>query len=212
MKTPGNILIILSAMATLCSCVDRNEDTDYSRRKATPTIIEFSNNGGTMTYEVEMDGEWAIFGSAEWVDISPVSGKGRTIVTFSAPAYNDYWEVRNFEFVLAEGAGQYTYLTVTQRGDSKAVLTVVEGTDIEIDTLGEEKEITIESNTEWEITGMNQWVQVYPRSGKGTSKVYVTVYDNASPNLRTTTLNLSGKGVEAAVTLRIKQDVETAVI
>lgn len=202
-RFPHKIAMILPVLAVAVGCVDASDDTSYSGGNPKPSVIEFTKEGGKITYNIDTEDEWVIFGTTEWVNIYPVSGSGKATVTFTAPEYDNYWEVRSFEFVLSEGAGEYTYLTVTQRGNSTATLEVAEGAEITVGHDGMEKTITIESNTEWEITGMNQWVQVYPRSGKGNTKVAVTTYDNPADANYLTTLKVNGKGVSSPLSVRV---------
>ena len=60
------------------------------------------------------------------------------------------------------------------------------------------KNVTIESNTAWEITGIKDWVSISKTSGKGDETLSVTVLENDGLD-RECTINVSGSAISATI-------------
>ena len=53
-------------------------------------------------------------------------------------------------------------------------------------------EISISSNTDWQVFSDADWCSVYPTSGKGDTKIHVTYTSNTTANTRTVEINIDG--------------------
>ena len=138
------------------------------------TTLEIDPQGGSMELALRSNGEWTINSSAEWITVSPMSGKGDATLTFSAQA-NTTGEDRAVQIkaitkdntatvIVMQGAAvqppQY-YLNVSPK-------------DYHCGSAGGDFFVEVSSNINWSVSAP-QWITCSATEGSNDATVILTV-------------------------------------
>ena len=188
-KTLINAALAILAGAILFSC----EKTQPTELSVSPIAVNFEAASADKEVSVTCNEAWTASTSADWVTISPTSGKGNGSIKVSVKA-NEAFTDRNAEVIVK--AGDKT-VTVKVGQLSLAPSLMVDLEKIDAPAEGGEFELNITSNTDWTVSvPSNDWVTVDKASGKGSDKVKVTVkpttlFEARSLELKVAAMNLS---------------------
>ena len=92
-----SLMAVVAAVFTGCS--DEQEPTYLSEIQVSQSYVSLSTSGGSASINVQTTGSWSVSGAPEWLTVSPVSGTGSGVITFSAEAA----EGRNAEVLISCG-------------------------------------------------------------------------------------------------------------
>ena len=92
-----SLMAVVAAVFTGCS--DEQEPTYLSEIQVSQSYVSLSTRGGSASINVQTTGSWSVSGAPEWLTVSPVSGTGSGVITFSAEAA----EGRNAEVLISCG-------------------------------------------------------------------------------------------------------------
>ena len=79
------LMAVVAAVFTGCSD-DNNDPTYLDEIRVSQSYVSLSTGGGSATINVQTAGSWSVSGAPEWLTVSPASGTGSGIITFSAEA------------------------------------------------------------------------------------------------------------------------------
>lgn len=97
---------------------------------------------------------------------------------------------RTVSFLL----GSALFLTACHKDKEKPALSA-DKTTVNVTKEAVKEYVQVNSNTDWTLSGAQDWVTVKPASGHGNTKVELSFTANTAPTSRTTTLTLSGSNV-----------------
>lgn len=164
-----NYLVLFAAMAFVFVGCRKPVEVSFSA-----TTQEINPMGGSIEMSLKSNGEWAINSTADWITISPMSGKGDATLTFVAEA-NTTGEERTTEIkaitkdntatlIVIQGAvvqpPQY-YLTVTPK-------------EFQCGSAGGEFTVEVSSNMDWIVTAP-QWISCSETNGTNNATITLTV-------------------------------------
>lgn len=164
-----NYLVLFAAMAFVFVGCRKPVEVSFSA-----TTQEINSMGGSIEMSLKSNGEWAINSTADWITISPMSGKGDATLTFVAEA-NTTGEERTTEIkaitkdntatlIVIQGAvvqpPQY-YLTVTPK-------------EFQCGSAGGEFTVEVSSNMDWIVTAP-QWISCSETNGTNNATITLTV-------------------------------------
>ena len=79
------LMAVVAAVFTSCSD-DNNDPTYLDEIRVSQSYVSLSTSGGSATINVQTAGNWSVSGAPEWLTVSPASGMGSGVITFSAEA------------------------------------------------------------------------------------------------------------------------------
>ena len=147
-------------------------------------------------------GEWSVYTSDDWFELSATSGQNGDKITISADPYDNTEEERYayIEFYCGSSA---TSLSITQSAKEHSI--TVSQTEIKTEAEGGKYEITVTSTDEWTVTADN-WITPSADKGNNGDVVTLTVNYNETAGERTGTVTFDCKGKTAIITVTQQPD------
>lgn len=154
------------------------------------------------TFHLECDGDWNIeVGEYDWLDIYPLSGSGDANVTVTASSANTATSKRQ-AFIKVIGPDNQISMKIVQ--DAADVVKVNPSELFLVPTSGSSATFNIECAGNWNITGVEEWLNISASSGKGNTSVTVTALsDNNKASNRV--CNLTVKGAAGSASIAVTQ-------
>lgn len=132
--------------------------------------------------ELKSNGDWTIGSTAEWLMVSPASGKGNATLTLVVQS-NPTTQVRSAK-INASTKDNSASLTVSQEGmpviDPDEHYLNISPTELEVAYTGEGKVVIIECDEEWIVENGFDWIAFDKTEGNGNDEIVVTVSENTS--------------------------------
>lgn len=185
-----------------------NGDTQtLSIQQAVPVIasettsIEFGNDVSWVRLTLASEAGWTASTQQTWIQVTPESGEaGSTEVTIEVTANESIFD-RTGQVVFQIGDSNVTHtVSITQRGiyiDLPAAL--------DFNSDGGTAELEIGSNTEWEVNGWPEWLELDATAGKGDAKLTITCAGNESSVSRTGKITVTAPGVDIVKETKVTQ-------
>lgn len=192
------ILTLLAiALAGLTSCKPEEEVTE-SYIYLYPDELFFDAEGGEHGISVECSDVWKISGSADWCEVSPLSGMNGDYVSFNVEPSEDTDE-RSVTYTFVCGATSQE-LTVIQK--QKDALTVT-SSSFEIPAEGESIVIEVKANIDfsYEITSGDWWIHRTETKAMETSVLEFIVDENVEFYDRTGEISIMSGDIEEKITI-----------
>ena len=167
------------------------------------TALSFSYKGEEKTVSIQSNTSWSVTSNeTSWLTVSPTSGSNSGTVTVTAKAYTSTSERTA---ILTIKAGDLTQtINVTQEGSP--VFLNVSRTTIDMTSIKNSYSwypFNIESNIDWTINkGVETWFDVSPTSGSNNAEIKVTVQDNTTPSVRTSSITVNGAGITRTISIQ----------
>lgn len=138
------------------------------------TTQEINAQGGTVEIVLKSNGDWTINPSAEWIVVSPMSGKGDATLTLTVEA-NTTGEDRSTQ-IKATTKDNTATLVVTQRAQSPQpqYYLNVSPKNYRCGGAGGEFTVEVSSNLDWTVTAP-QWITCSVTEGSNDATVTLTV-------------------------------------
>jgi|GEM_PF-5913140 len=156
----------------------------------TPNAFAFPYYGGNAQVSIPSNAATTVTTDQDWLSVTPASGFGDRSVSVSA-AENPAGYTRTGKVLVSTGSLNET-ITVTQAPQPPRVYAEMSAP---IAQEGGSATLTIESNTDWEITNPGNWYSFSMLRGSGNATVTVTAPDNES---------VYAKRIELVITAREK--------
>ena len=176
-------LLLLAALALhlAFSCGKEGGPSDgpsapSSSISVNPASLTLSQEGETQRVSVKASGKWAVNGSVPWLQLSPDSGDGDDIISFTAGENPDTDE-RNATFTLVCGDVS-TKITVSQK--QKDALTVTSNKQ-EISAAGGSVDIEVKANVDYSVEidpACKNWISRAETKSMLTTHVILEVAQN----------------------------------
>ena len=162
-----NMMFVLVGMLLLVASCKKKVDVAFSM----PTV-DVEASGGEVTVSLLSNGDWTVDSHPDWLTVSPQSGSGDMQLVLMV-AVNESTEPRSGE-VKVSSKDNSTKLTVTQKGAPAVYLTVVPNAYY-CDRWGDSFVINIESNVDWTISEVPEWITVSAKEGSHNGHVEIVV-------------------------------------
>lgn len=164
--------------------------------------MEIGAQGGTLEVSLQSNGDWTINAMPNWITVSPNSGTGNATLTLSVLP-NTISEVRVGKIEVAS-KNNSAIVTVTQAANDESGYLRVSPEYYSCDQWGDTLEINVESNLEWRLTGLPNWMTASMTEGIGDGFISILI-DPIQEEIsegREAILTFVGDGVEAKITIR----------
>ena len=146
-----------------------------------PTELTFIAAGEEKPVTVKSSDEWEFSSKEDWITASKQNGENNAIVKIIV-AENYDPEIRTGVAIFRCGNKQ-SDIQITQ--EAKEYSVSVEPKEITFDANGEEKEVTVTSSDEWELTTDCDWIQTSASKGDNGTSVKITALFNNTTEQRT---------------------------
>jgi uncharacterized protein (TIGR02145 family) len=182
-----SVVVAIAAMTTI-SCTDDSFFLGLDRETINAEPI-----GGSTTIVVTSTVSWRASSDAEWVTISPATGRGDGNISVEIAANPTATE--RTATITVSGAGvKPQNVAVSQTADNPYI-----GVDFNVPSPvsveGGTYPMKILSNVEWNITVTSEedWINITPATGRGEATVQVTIAGNNLYIPRSAVITASGK-------------------
>lgn len=162
-----NMMFVLVGMLLLVASCKKKVDVAFSM----PTV-DVEASGGEVTVSLLSNGDWTVDTHPDWLTVSSQSGSGDMQLVLTV-AVNESTEPRSGE-VKVSSKDNSTKLTVTQKGAPAVYLTVVPNAYY-CDRWGDSFVIDVESNVDWTISEVPDWITVSAKEGSNNGHVEVVI-------------------------------------
>lgn len=157
--------------------------------------IPGGNTTATLSIQASQGCDWVVSSNETWITgINPTKGRGSQNVTLtvtvnpsSTSSRTGIVTVKNVSETIQRN------ITVTQTPNAEQLIIYPEEVKFAAD--GGSQEITITSNTHWEITGRTSWMTLSRESGDQNGTVLITIGKNTTIEELSATLTFTGNTV-----------------
>ena len=146
-----------------------------------PTELSFIAAGEEKAVTITSSDEWEFSSKEDWITASKQNGENNTTVKIIV-AENYDPEIRTGVAIFRCGNKQ-SDIQITQ--EAKEYSMSVEPKEITFKANGEEKEVTVSSSDEWELTADCDWIQTSTSKGDNGASVKITASFNNTSEQRT---------------------------
>jgi len=169
--------------------------------RVTPANVSFTANGGSKAVSVSSNTEWEVSstGGGDWLTVNMTGGNRNKSVSLKASS-NTATDGRTaslkFTWRDENGTAQSRTIGVSQSGITPPNLYLrVTPEKVSFGTNGGNKNITINSNTDWNVsvTGGDGWLTVSTVEGNGTKRITLRTIKNEVDSRREAILRISWK-------------------
>lgn len=165
--------------------------------------INLTAAGDPQALSVSSNTNWAISGGESWLTVSPSSGSGNTSINLSATE-NKEFTPRNCTLTFSTVDGEASASVTVSQEAAKLILTVNVYELNFSEKEGDLQQLKITSNSDWEIIGKPEWLDLSSTSGSGESTINLTTNSfNNSSSAREETLVVTTNG--ASVKVKVTQ-------
>lgn len=163
-----------------------------------PTELSFIAAGEEKAVTITSSDEWEFSSKDDWITASKQKGENNAIVKIIV-AENYDPEIRTGVAIFRCGNKQ-SDIQITQ--EAKEYSVSIEPKEITFDANGEEKEVTVSSSDEWELTANCDWIQTSALKGDNGTSVKITALFNNTTEQRTGSIvfNCGNKTAELKLT------------
>lgn len=157
------------------------------------TALEFSDKGGTSSFNLIADYSWTSSVSDDWFVATPTYGNSNATISVTAQENK----------TINDRTGTITYSFL----DKKAIVSVhqlakyfnVDNKAFEFDTKGGTHTIDISTNDKWTLTTEQSapWLKISKTSGSGDASISLTAADNASMNPRSCVVVINSESAQS---------------
>ena len=202
MKKTLSMLAIMSAVLVSCAKSEVTNPDANASISVSPTELNFDATGGDKTVTITSTGEWSVYTSDDWFELSATSGQNGDKITISADPYDNTEEERYayIEFYCGSSA---TSLSLTQSAKENSI--TVTPTEIKAKAEGGKYEITVSSTDEWTVTADN-WITLSADKGNNGDIVTLSIDYNETAGERTGTATFDCKGKTSIITITQQPD------
>lgn len=163
--------------------------------------IHVDNSGASINMTIESEAPWTASTESSWIDINPTSGSAGTIELTIDVAPNTTINDRKGYLVISIGDSKRIQIPIVQNG----CYIKVENDKLFFDADGGTLDFTIDSNTDWEITSLPDWIAVDSNSGNGSKTVKVTAKENPNTSNRSAVIHVTQSGLDIDCEINVSQ-------
>ncbi|MDQ8203862.1 BACON domain-containing carbohydrate-binding protein [Pelagicoccus sp. SDUM812003] len=148
----------------------------------TPPSRSLSSEASEYELEIRSNIPWEIDSTSPWVSVFPALGEGDALVRVSV-LENPSLEPRQASVFV----GDATHLIVQEGAEAFVSISPLQR---EFESEGGGFVVSILSNTNWELTGLPEWIDADKTSGLGDAQISLSVYENEYAVDREATLSI----------------------
>lgn len=164
--------------------------------------LEFDKEGGSKSISITADAAWEIKTSDSWITVSPSSGGvGSHNLSISALENNSTSERTGYVYVNIGGSSKLQ-IPIVQKG----LFLEAKPTSLSFSADTESKQLEINSNTDWSITSLPEWLSASSLSGKNNQTISLTAQNNSSASSRNGKVKIEKEGLTLSAIVEVQQE------
>ena len=168
----------------------------------TPTKLEFTDKQETKDVFIETDGTWQANTEFPWIEISPSSSSGNSILSISVTENTTESERKGSVSVTMDD--KTIEIVVTQKGTVFSI--DADKNLLTFPAIGGTSSLNVASNTYWQLTDYPSWISLSMAEGRGDAEnIVVTAEENPSTTERSSTMLLKMDGKDDYITIALQQ-------
>lgn len=200
LKTIKNAVLVALALCFASSC-----ENGPSGLGITPRSVSVPATGGSAQIAFAATLDWTATAAADWVTLSPSSGKAGDIVVTVTVAENTSTTPRTTTVTVSEPSLAISdAITVSQEGATVIPdpVLLLSAHETSLGAGGGSAQVTVQTNREWTATSDSDWMVANPPSGiAGNVTVTLTVAANPNTQPRTGTVTFKADNLTETFTL-----------
>lgn len=161
-----------------------------------PNKLEFGISGGNEKITVNSNTEWTAFTNDTWMEIKPYGGDRNGTLTVTVSENSGVERNGTITFLYEGKSSQFN---VKQEG---YYLNLSPERLTDIKALGEKKEVTVSSNSEWTAWSDAEWIKMSDYYGTTGTTIDVTIAPNTTSRSRNGTISFSSKAGQKSITIQ----------
>ena len=163
--------------------------------------LEFDKDGGAKSITISADAAWEIKTSDSWISVTPPSGiAGSHILSINVQENNSTSERTGYVYVNI-GSSSKLQIPVVQKG----LYIEVKPTSLSFSADAESKQLEINSNTDWSITSLPDWLTASSLSGMNNKIVTLKSQVNTSASNRSGKIKIEKQGLSLSSVVDVLQ-------
>ena len=175
--------------------------------------LVFGNAASSLEVTVTSEANWTATTSDSWIEVAPTSGTAGSSKLTVSVSPNPSVNQRTGYVILSVGGIQRIQIPVRQRG----IYIEADKSELTFQAQGGTLDLSVQSNTTWEITSVPSWLTVDPLKGEGDGKVKFTAKENPNTANRSAVVHLTQAGLSLDLPITITQagksfDITTTVL
>jgi len=196
------IVLALMLGMSVTGCLETTKEIPITLT-ASASALHFPFNGEEQTITIDSNtNSWRLDCDASWVSFSPSSGSKKGTVTVRASS-NSATENLSATITIT-GTGILTPRTIPVSIGAAPLLTITPPS-LSFAASDTPKQLTVASNTSWNVSNSTAWLTVAPMSGANNGTLTVTATVNTSTEQRTATVSVSNPDLTQPRTVNVTQ-------
>ena len=168
---------------------------------ASSESIKLENDATTITLTIDSEASWTASTVSSWMEISHTFGNaGTTELLINVSANTTIYD-RTGYIILTIGGIDRIQIPVIQKG----YYIEIESNDIVCESSGGTYELSIISNTDWDVVNIPEWISLDQTSGNGTKTINLSIKDNPSTQSRSAVIHIGQSGLSLDKEIKIQQ-------
>ena len=169
---------------------------------ASTESLVFNNTASSVEVTITSEANWTATTSDSWIEIAPTSGTAGSTTMKVSVSPNTSVNERTGYVIVSIGGIQRIQIPLRQRG----IYIETNKTELAFKAAGGSLDLSVLSNTTWEVTSAPSWVTVSPTSGEGDGKVKVTAQENPNTANRSGVMHITQSGLNIDVAITVTQE------
>ncbi len=195
-----------TTVVTLSSASGTSSYIDVTQEPAGVTgsteTLAFENDGGTKTITITADADWEANTSSSWIAVSPSSGEaGNHVLTVKVLENNSIGERTGNVYVSIGGIYKLD-IPIFQRG----IYIEVNPASVSFSADAETKQIEVNSNTNWIVASLPEWLTASTMTGNRTRTITLTTQRNPNTSVRSGKVRIEKEGVSLFAYVDVLQE------
>lgn len=168
-----------------------------------PETATVPATGGVVNVSVISNTSWQVSSDKNWVSVNQTAGSGNENIILTVAENNS--EIQDYATITFTTATQNVALKITRLAASKTISISPQAQTVS--SAGGVINVSVTSNTSWQVSSNKNWVSIHKTSGNGNDNVPVTIAANSTTHqdYATVTFRTETKSVTLNVTRQAAQ-------
>lgn len=167
---------------------------------ASEISLQYENFASAYTVSIESEADWNASCSDSWIKVSPSSGKaGKSEVSIEVTPNTNITDRTGFVTIYTDNNSKLQ-IEILQKG-----LYIEADEELHFSASGETLQLSIHSNTDWQIISSPNWVSLSANEGNGNSVVSVVASENLNSTSRNGEIVLVQQGLDIRFVVNVSQ-------
>lgn len=193
-------IITLSSASGITSSVNITQEP-AGVSGSTETFV-FEKEGGAKSISITADAAWEVKTSDSWISVTPSSGNaGSQMLSITVLENNSTLERTGYVYVNIGGSSKLQ-IPVVQKG----LFIEAKPSSLTFSADADSKQLEINSNTDWSITSIPEWLTANSLSGKNNQTITLTAQNNSSASSRNGKVKIEKEGLTLSAVVDVLQE------